>query len=192
MGAEAGAGRTTIALYLALAAASLGQRVLLVDASLREPGLHTALGIANTSGVGELLAGTTPHPYWQGLLQQHSERLWVLTAGQGSGRLSSEVGVALLQEMKAAFDWVILDTPPQLTDSETNRLLTVVDGALLVLRLNHTEREAFTNVCKDYSLSFPNKLLGIVVNGAPPPKTTAKREQESDIPADGLRQPVSV
>ncbi|AXY68080.2 hypothetical protein D3A95_08120 [Thermosynechococcus sichuanensis E542] len=190
--AEAGAGRTTIALYLALAAASLGQRVLLVDANLREPGLHTALGIANTSGVGELLAGSTPPPYWQGLLQQHSERLWVLTAGQGSGRLSSEVGVALLQEMKAAFDWVILDTPPQLTDSETNRLLTVVDGALLVLRLNHTEREAFTNVCKDYSLNFPNKLLGIVVNGAPTPKTTAKRERESDIPAGGLRQPVSV
>jgi Mrp family chromosome partitioning ATPase/uncharacterized protein involved in exopolysaccharide biosynthesis len=54
--AEAGDGKTTIALQLAEAAALSGQRVLLVDANLHQPQVHARLGLPNREGLSDLLA----------------------------------------------------------------------------------------------------------------------------------------
>ncbi len=182
--ARNGEGRTTTAIYLGLAAAVLGQRVLLVDANLQAPGLHEALGIPNTSGIAELLNGTAMASGWLAL-RSRPERLWVLTAGQGGGRLSSAAGIALLKELKAAFDWVIIDTPPQLISSETNRLVPAVDGALAVVRLGYSQRAELRALMAEYRLNFPQQLLGIVLNGLPLPKEAAPRTSER---AEPMRQ----
>ncbi|XFA72755.1 polysaccharide biosynthesis tyrosine autokinase [Thermosynechococcaceae cyanobacterium Okahandja] len=172
--AQAGEGRSTIAAYIALAAAAVGKRVLLVDANLRQPGLHQTLGIANTSGLAELLSGALPLPEWSSLLASHAERLWVLTAGQPQQEPMSLLSAAywhtLLHTAQAAFDLVIVDTAPMGTFAETNRLLASVDQALFVVRLGKTKQEAFAKALKEYDLGLQDKVLGIVVNGTTTPR----------------------
>ncbi|WP_460195177.1 GumC family protein [Thermosynechococcus sp. FA-CM-4201] len=172
--ARAGEGRTTIAAYLALAAATIGKRVLLVDANLRQPGLHQVFGIANTSGLAELLTGTLPLPNWFSLFEAHSEKLWVLTAGQPQQEpmslLSSPQWHSFFASTQAAFDLVIIDTAPMAECAETNRLVASVDQALFVVRLGKTKRDAFAKALKEYDLGLKDKAIGIVVNGVGAPK----------------------
>lgn len=171
--AQSGEGRTTIAAYLALAAAAIGKRVLLIDANLRQPGLHQVFGIANTSGLAELLAGTLPLPNWFSLFEAHSEKLWVLTAGQPQQEpmslLSSPQWHSFLASTQAAFDLVIIDTAPMVQCAETNRLVASVDQALFVVRLGKTKRDAFAKALKEYDLGLKDKAIGIVVNGVRAP-----------------------
>ncbi len=54
--AEAGDGKSTVALHLAEAAAAIGQRVLLVDADLRSPQLHTRLDLPNFQGLTDAIS----------------------------------------------------------------------------------------------------------------------------------------
>jgi hypothetical protein len=53
-------GKSTVITNLAIALAEIDQRVLLIDADLRRPRLHTALNQANTWGLSDLLRETTP------------------------------------------------------------------------------------------------------------------------------------
>jgi len=57
--AATGDGKTTVALHLAQSAASMGQRVLLVDANFHLPQLHNKLGLPNNKGLSDLLAKKT-------------------------------------------------------------------------------------------------------------------------------------
>ncbi|ATS17726.1 hypothetical protein BRW62_02035 [Parathermosynechococcus lividus PCC 6715] len=190
--AQAGEGRSTIAAYMALAAAAIGKRVLLIDANLRQPGLHQTLGIANTSGLADLLSGAFPLPEWSSLLSAQTERLWVLTAGQPQQEpmtlLSSDAWHALLDAANAAFDLVIIDTAPLVSFAETNRLLARVEQSLFVVRLGKTKRDAFATALKEYDLGLKDKILGIVVNG-----TAAAKQSEAEIsPIPSMITPVAV
>lgn len=172
--AEAGEGRTTLAVYLAVAAAAAGKRVLLVDGHLRQPKLHQLLDIPNTSGLSDLLTETVPPLNWPRILTCRSEKLWVLTAGQPQQEpmslLSSPQWHSFLASTQAAFDLVIIDTAPMVECAETNRLVASVDQALFVVRLGTTKRDAFAKALKEYDLGLKDKAIGIVVNGVQAPK----------------------
>ena len=111
--AEAGDGKTTVALNLALEAASMGQRVLLVDTNLRSPQVHALFSLPNSVGLNEAISGRAD-------LEQVVQRtpvdnnLFVLTAGQtlpDSGRvLASTEMQGLMQKLQDKFDLVIYDT----------------------------------------------------------------------------------
>ncbi|BAC08751.1 GumC family protein [Thermosynechococcus vestitus] len=169
MGTSGQEGQTTIALYLALAAAAIGKRVLLVDANLHQPSLHQVLGIPNVNGLGELLQGTMPLPHWPSLLANLTEGLWVLTGGQAQQEpmalFSSYRWFDFLDSTKETFDVVIVDVPAILAAADTYRVLTALDRALLVVRLRKTREAALAEALKACDLGLRQKMLGIVVNG---------------------------
>jgi len=105
-------GKSTVALNLAQTAASMGQRVLLVDANLRQPQIHERLGIPNQKGLCDLLA-TKLAP--NELIQKSAvDNLFVLTTGPLQRNSTKLLGSAqmqyLMEEFQATFDLVVYDT----------------------------------------------------------------------------------
>lgn len=159
-------GKTTIALHLAQAAALMGQRVLLVDANLRLPQLHTKLGLPNLQGLSNLLSqNLAPNDAIQRSPLQ--ENLFVLTSGQHLPESSSLLGSPkmqhLMQQFKAAFDLVIYDTPHLLNVPDAKFLAANTDGILMVVGVRKTNRTLVMQVLNQLN-TFHLPVLGVVTN----------------------------
>jgi polysaccharide biosynthesis transport protein len=160
-------GKTTVAIHLARVAATLGQRVLLVDADLRKPQLHHALGLSNEQGLTDLM--TSNLNIYEVLQTIHSEpSLFVLTSGQVPPDpvrlLTSEKMKHLTRRLEAAFDLVIYDTPPAAGLADATVMTTRTDGMVLVVGIENTERSDFSDTLEALSLSSTT-VHGVVVNG---------------------------
>ncbi|MEG4037384.1 CpsD/CapB family tyrosine-protein kinase [Microcoleus sp. S36b_A4] len=110
-----GEGKSTVAVYLAKTASAVGKRVLLVDANMRVPQLHTYLGLSNMKGLSNVLSSDLS---LNEAIQRlpDDDNLFVLTAGtippDPIKLLSSRKMHYLMEQFLALFDLVIYDTPP--------------------------------------------------------------------------------
>jgi capsular exopolysaccharide synthesis family protein len=161
-------GKSTIAAYLAQVAASMGHRVLLVDAEMRRPQLHNRLGIQNSRGLSDLLvSNASPSEF---IVQSPlSETVFVLTAGQlppdPVSLLASQRMHQLMDYFAAEYDLVIYDTPPLAGFSDAYLVASKADGLLLVARMGETNRSAFEQVVEGLRM-LPTKVLGVIANDA--------------------------
>jgi len=163
--AVAGEGKTLTASNLALTfSESYQKRVLLVDADLRRPSLHTVFRLDTALGLGDGLLSTGETKM---LVRQVSSRLAVLPAGRPSSDpmagLTSERMRRLLEEAKQSFDWVILDTPPVMLLPDAHLLASMVEGAVLVVRAGSTPHEM---VKRSADAIGRSRILGVVLNRA--------------------------
>lgn len=165
--ASSGDGKTAVALNLAQTAASMGQRVLLVDANLRSPDLHNALNLPTQKGLVDLLQ--MPQMEIDSLIQpsELDPNLSVLAAGivtSNSFRvLASHDMKKLMQQLQQQFDLVIYDAPKLEDTSDTNFLAAQTDGILMVVGINQTKQSVLKRIVaglKDYRLP----ILGVVAN----------------------------
>ena len=180
--AMAGDGKSTIALYLARAAASMGQRVLLVDAELRRPQQHYRLGLSNQQGlsnalqsnldVSEFIQPWTINP-----------NIHILTAGPAASDPITLLASQRMQQIMARFtedyDLVIYDTPPIGTLSDALLVASHADGLLLVTRIKKTKRDAVTQALEGLQM-IPSRVLGIVANDS------RKIKRNSDYPLSAI------
>jgi len=142
-GAGAGDGRTTTALNLADSLASAGNRVCLVEADLRNPGLATLLGLPASPGLVDELVRPQEGP---DLLQAVGPNLAVIVAGAAPPNpnelLSTERIRTIITRIAAVSDHVIIDTPPLLASSDGVQIARLADATLLVVRAGGTDRGA--------------------------------------------------
>jgi capsular exopolysaccharide synthesis family protein len=128
---------TTVNLALTLAE-SYARRVLLIDADLRAPSIHSLLKIPNRRGLTDALADE----HFELPLTDVSECLSVLTAGRpGSAPLaglSSRRMGALLEECGRRFDWVLLDTPPVGVLPDAQLVARLAGAVILVIAAGST------------------------------------------------------
>jgi capsular exopolysaccharide synthesis family protein len=160
-------GKTLTATNLALTLSeSYRRRVLLVDADLRQPSLHKVFQVPNTSGLSDGLAA---FPERKLSLVQLSPVLALLPGGAPEpdpmGALTSARMRRIVTEAAAAFDWVIIDTPPVGLLPDANLLAAMVDAALLVVRAGRTP---FAAVQKAVEAVGRDRVLGIVLNAVEP------------------------
>jgi len=162
---QPGEGKTIIAANVAAALAALGKRTVLVDGDLRRPQLHRVLDLSNRVGLTSVLQSQANLN--EVLLPGPTERLMVLPAGPTStdaremiaGRIS-----ALVEELKAQFDMVVIDTPPILGFADGLNIATAADTSLLVVRAGTTPRE-YVQLLIDQLHQVRAGLAGIVLNG---------------------------
>jgi capsular exopolysaccharide synthesis family protein len=139
------------------------RRVLLIDADLRAPRLHGALGAPSSPGLSDYLRGETDE---YAIVQNSiANNLCFIPCGSKvtnpSELLLSDRMKGLLDRVTPAFDWVILDSPPTLPVHDASSLADLCDGVLFVVRAGGTNHEA----AKKASMEFREKnLLGVVLN----------------------------
>ena len=159
-------GKTLVSTNLAYALVrQRGCRVLLIDADLRAPRVHTLLGAPAAPGLADYLQGTATE--FQ-VMQRNSEQgLCVIAAGNHvthpSELISSDRMKHFLERVKPAFDWIIIDSPPALPVADASVLGGLADGVLLVVRANSTPSEASQKACKELRDAH---ILGVVLNTA--------------------------
>jgi len=164
-----GDGKSTVASYLARAAATMGRRVLLIDTDLRRPQVHHLFGISNLRGISQAITSDIDP---RDLLQVSAEysNLYLLPAGQlppAPGRLLDSNKMRLLvEEFAKSFDLIIYDSPPLLGFADAKLIAAHTDGILLVVGLGKTERSALNRVLDDLQTTAQAPVLGIVANGA--------------------------
>ena len=174
--AAIGDGKSTVAVHLAQTAAAIGQRVLLVDADLRCPKIHTKLGLPNVRGLSDAIATDMglndviqrAHSVWSEEIPGQ-ENLFVLTAGSlppdPIKLLSSNKMLYLMEQFQAFFDLVIYDTPPLVGLADANIIAAHTDGMVLVVSMEKTDRSVLIKAMEGLKISGAS-VLGLVANGA--------------------------
>lgn len=175
--AEPGEGKTLVSLGLALAAAAAGERVLLLEADLRDPGLSRVLKLQQAEGLSRMLiegkkdvtdAMTTVSA--DGLAQSAGEATFdVVPAGaippNPPALLESQTMKELIAEAEKTYDLVVVDTPPILAVADAIPLISIVSGLLVVSGLGVTTRHSAGDLIEQL-LRLRAPTLGLVVNFA--------------------------
>jgi capsular exopolysaccharide synthesis family protein len=157
-------GKTTIAVNLAVVLARASRRVLLIDADLRHPGVHRALGLPAQAGLGDWLEGRSDRD--EALRRVEPYGFYYLPAGEAQSNPGEILRQAPLEEFLTAtagsYDWVVIDSPPLAPFVDAHHLATLVDGVLLVLRRGVTPRSALEQAVTSLDRAY---VAGVVVNG---------------------------
>jgi non-specific protein-tyrosine kinase len=159
---------SNVAANLAVVMAQSGQRVILVDADLRRPELHDVFGVPQEPGLTTwMLSREGDAPV--SLLETDVEGLSFLPSGaqppNPADILNSDKMRALLEDLKAAADVVIFQTPPVTVAVDAALLAAETDGLLMVIRSGHTRRDRVEQA-KELLERFRVRLLGAVMTDA--------------------------
>jgi capsular exopolysaccharide synthesis family protein len=163
--AVSGEGKTTLATNLALACARTGQKVALVDADLRRPMVSTYLDVDEPLGLTSVIAGDVTLE--RAMTSIDDGRIDVLGSGPIPSNPSELLGSvrmsALLAELGASHDIVIVDAPPVLPVADALVLAGEMDAVVLVTKVGETTRERLKQAA-DAVLQVRGNLVGIVPN----------------------------
>jgi tyrosine-protein kinase Etk/Wzc len=158
-------GKSTIASNLAIVFAQTEQKVLLVDADMRRPTIHSLFGLKKEPGLTDFLFGTATlqEVTSEGVL----ENLCVIAAGTTPPNPAEILGSLkmkkFIETVRLAYDVVIFDSPPALAVTDAVVLATAIDGALLVVSSDRThvlDLEKATEMLK----GIGRTTVGVVLN----------------------------
>ena len=160
-------GKSAMAANLALAFASAGERVILIDADMRKPKLHKFFHChddASRPGLSQFLAGVSS----QGLVCQNGvSNVCFIPAGPIPPNpvelLASDRFAMLIQNLTMRFDRVIVDAPPWLSFADSLVISQHMGGIVLVSSMGETTRGALLHFKKS-ALRSHAKILGCIIN----------------------------
>ena len=184
-------GKSTLAVNLALSMALAGDRVILVDADLRNPAIHKYLNVPNENGLGDALTDNSVSwseriqavelaPFVDerlissrpaGEVEPPVSKFLCLTSGtlpaNPTEMLESSVSANLLADLQGISDYVIVDGPPMLMASDSMILAQSVDAVILASTLGK-ETAAEAKQVRQLLSRAEIQALGLVVCGSRP------------------------
>ncbi len=167
--ASPGEGKTATAANLALVLAQAGRRVLLVDADLRKPGLHTMFRLSNERGITTLVrSDDVALPMVAHATEE--KRLHVLSSGPVPGNpaelLGSQRMRTILARLQGQYDMLVLDSPPLSVVADPAILGSFLDATLLVVDAERSHRSQVRQA-RDALAKADARVLGTVLNRLP-------------------------
>ena len=164
--AIAGEGKSLTAANLAI---SMSQEydltVLLIDADLRRPSIHSYLGFEQTIGLSDCLQDGID--IGEAIIKTNISKLSVISAGREVAKplelFASKKMQELMAEIKHRYNdrYVIIDTPPLLPFAETRSLAHIVDGVVFVIHEGVTPQKSVLEA-REILKGCP--VLGVVLN----------------------------
>jgi capsular exopolysaccharide synthesis family protein len=166
--ASPGEGKTSVATNVAVAAARMGKRVLLVDADLRHPDVAKRFGLDAPQGFSELLlADHAPTAYLQDVGVANLQLLPAGTIPPNPAELLASPRARILwRELRLAADLVIVDTPPVLNVADTLEVVADADEVVLVVR-NGQSRLRHVAAAVQRLRQVGGRFSGAVLNDLP-------------------------
>lgn len=156
-----GEGKSTTALAMAADFSTVGLKVLLVDADLRRPSLHKAMGIANENGFVHVLIGRMPIEAAVRSIQGVDFLPSGAIPPNPTELLAPNNIRGFLKTASAKYDLVIFDGPPVMGLADSPQMSSVVESTVLVLE-SAAQRGQARTVIRRLRAAKAN-LVGIVL-----------------------------
>jgi capsular exopolysaccharide synthesis family protein len=160
-----GEGKSVVSSNVAISLAFAGQTVLLIDADMRRPQVHSMFGIPQEPGLSNAIVGTAPAS--EAIQRTAVPNLWVLPAGRQPPNPAELLGSRRFREFLSSlgkhFTWVIVDSPPVLAVTDSSVVSHLVNGVIFVVGAEMTGRTA-AKTALDQLDGAKAKYLGAVLN----------------------------
>jgi capsular exopolysaccharide synthesis family protein len=160
-----GEGNSNVIANFSIVLAAAGEKLLLVDANLRNPVLHDLFGADKDHGFAELLSGQ--QTLEQVIKPTYLPNLSLITAGSLPQNPSPLFAPAkldpVIREMKTHAEWVLFDAPAVNAFNDGVALGLKTDGAVLVVRAEKTRWEVAQNARERLQAGKAN-ILGVILN----------------------------
>jgi len=159
-------GKSTTVANLAIAMAKAGKKVILLDADLRRPVIHSVFGHDKENGITNYLMDMVSYENLP--KQTFLDNLWIVSSGSlppnPSELLASKKMHDLLERLKKDYDRILIDSPPVIAVTDAAILSKEVDGTILVVAANQTNKDALQRA-KGLLDNIKTNLIGLVLNG---------------------------
>lgn len=179
--ATPGEGKTSLSGHLAISLARAGFRTLLIDGDLRAPTAQRVFGMSLAPGLCEVLTGSIDAV---GAARPTGvPNLSIMTAGEWGGvarqALAGDRWRVAKEQLKAEFDFVVVDTSPLLQVSDALLLAREADGVVVSVLMGVSELAQVAEAVKRLT-TVRAKVTGVIVNGV---RTTPHEYPRPDRPA---------
>ncbi len=162
-----GEGKSTVSYNLAYTIAQQGRKVLLIDADLRRGRLHRYFDEERANGLTDYLCGLKKSN--EIIRKSHVEGLDYISAGATTMSpiklLDRKEFGALIEEMRAYYDWILIDSAPIGMVSDALMVMRIVDGVVLVIDQKRSNKNDVGKAVDILKVSKVD-ILGFVVNHA--------------------------
>jgi capsular exopolysaccharide synthesis family protein len=162
-------GKSTSSILLALMSAQMDKSAIVVDCDLRRPSLHTLLetepGVSHS--LPDVLAGSVS---LEEAIEEDPETRLHFLAGRPGQQMSANAADILssgrfhdvVEELRSAYDLVILDAPPVLSVTDARIVGNLADAVLYCVRWDHTTRGAVLEGLREFAM-VGQKITGLVL-----------------------------
>ena len=158
-------GKSFISSNLSSIIAMTGSKVLLIDADLRRPTQHKLFALTNERGLSNVLEQNATISSC--IQKTHVDGLDIMPSGPRPANpaelLGSERMVRTLDALNASYDFVIIDSSPIGAVADPLILSRFVDGVLMVIESNKTNRDHVLQ-CRSRLSEVKANILGAIVN----------------------------
>ena len=161
-------GKTTTAINTALSLAQTGAKVLIIDADMRRPRLHSVFDISNGAGLSTLLSSEmTENEVLQVIQYEEESKVNLLPSGpvppNPAELIGSEQMSNLLKLLQRNFTHVVVDSPPIASFTDGVLIASMVDGVILVVHSGRSSRQVVRR-SRQLLADVGAKIFGVVLN----------------------------
>lgn len=161
-------GKSTVISNLAVAMASSGKKVVIVDCNLIKPNIHKRFSLSNYKGLTNVL--THDEGINEAVMGTDVYNLYVIPSGPMTSNPSELLGSRKMKEILAEltndFDMVLIDSPSILVLSDAQILSALSQGTIIVTSYGKSEKDALI-IAKEKIERVGGKIIGVVINKIP-------------------------
>jgi polysaccharide biosynthesis transport protein len=158
-------GKTVTTVNTAALFASMGMKVVLVDADLRRPRCHELLLSKNVVGMTEVLTGQIEIA--EATQKTPIDNLFLISAGTIPPNPAELIGSKSMRQtldgLRTQFDFVFIDSAPVMIVSDSLFIAAIADGTVVLVDSSTTPRTMVTETCSRLG-RVGAKVLGVVLN----------------------------
>lgn len=136
-------GKTTTSINLAAVYAEKGKKVIILDFDLRRPKIHRAFHRVNDKGFYDYITNDVDY---HDLIIHDESKIDILLTGKHLSYpnivLDSNKAANLIAMLRKEYDYIVIDTPPVLSVTDSLLVSKYVDGVVYVVAYNKTKKDA--------------------------------------------------